>query len=343
VSGNVKRPEATEDVPCNLCGAPEYDVVGRIDREGRPLQTVMCRACGLVRTNPRPAVAAMDGYYASTYRTDYTGASAPALRKVLRGMLGARDRRRALQPLLRDGARVLDVGCGAGELVYLLRGDRFDASGLEPGEEYAEFARRVLGVPVQTATVDTADIEPGSRDVVTMFHCLEHVPDPRRVLAAVRGWLREGGVVVVEVPNVESTVQAPSHRFHYAHLFHFSGATLAALGEAAGLRVIRTTYSDDGGNVTCVFRRESDEERSSGIPGDREERRPEGLAGSRARTRSILQAHTALRHYLSPTPYRRAIGRLARRWREDRLLRRLGTLEAVLRWALADVRKSRLH
>jgi 2-polyprenyl-3-methyl-5-hydroxy-6-metoxy-1,4-benzoquinol methylase len=325
VSGDVSRPEATEDVSCTLCGAAEYDVVGRVDREGRPLQTVMCRSCGLVRTNPRPTVAAMDRYYASTYRTDYKGASAPALRKVLRGMLGAQARRRALEPLLCDGARVLDVGCGAGELVYLLRGQRCDASGLEPGEDYAEFARRALGVPVQTATVDTAEVEPGSRDVVTMFHCLEHVPDPRQVLMAVRGWLRQGGVLVVEVPNVESTVQAPSHRFHYAHLFHFSGATLAALGEAVGLRLVQTTYSDDGGNVTCVFRRESDEGR-----------RPEGLAGSRARTRSILQAHTGLRHYLSPTPYRRAIARLARRWRENRLLRRLGTLDEVLRWARQD-------
>ena len=316
------RPEATEDVPCNLCGAPDYEVVGRTDREGRPLQTVMCRSCGLVRTNPRPTVAAMDRYYAAAYRSDYTGASAPALRKVLRGMLGAQDRQRALQPLLREGARVLDVGCGAGELVYLLRGDGCDASGLEPGEDYADFARRVLGVTVQTSTADSAEVEPASRDVVTMFHCLEHVPDPRRVLTAVRGWLRQGGVVVVEVPNIESTVQAPSHRFHYAHLFHFSGATLAALGEAAGLRLIQTTYSDDGGNVTCVFRRETDQER-----------RPEGLAASRARTKSILQAHTAVRHYLTPTPYRRAMARLARRWREDRLLRRLGTIEDLLRWA----------
>ena len=321
----MTRPAATEDVPCNLCGAPEYHIVGRVDRDGRPLQTVMCRECGLVRANPRPSVAAMDRYYASTYRTDYKGAPAPALRKVLRGMLGARDRRRALQPLLRDGARVLDVGCGAGELVYLLRGERFDASGLEPGEDFAEFARRVLGIPVQTATVDTADVEPGSRDLVTMFHCLEHVPDPRRVLTIVRGWLRRDGVVVVEVPNVESTVQAPSHRFHYAHLFHFSGPTLGALGEAAGLRLIQTTYSDDGGNVTCVFRRESDDERP-----------PEGLAGSTARTRSILDGHTALGHYLSPTPYRRAIGRLARRFREDRLLGRLTTVDEVLRWARED-------
>ena len=109
-------------------------------------------------------------------------------------------------------------------------------------------------------------------------------------------------MVVVEVPNVASTVQAPSHRFHYAHLYHFTAATLAALGEAAGLRLVRTTYSD-GGNVTCVFRGDADEAR-----------RPVGWKRM-VRTRSLLQTHTALRHYLSPTPYCRAIARLARRWR----------------------------
>ena len=320
----MRRPAATEEVPCNLCGGRDYDVVGRADREGRPLQTVMCRACGLLGTNPRPAAADMDRYYAQEYRSDYKGASMPALRKVLRGMLGARERRRDLRPYLCDGARVLDVGCGAGELVFLLRQERADASGLEPGEEYADFARRTLGVPVQTATVDSAAIEAGSQDLVTMFHCLEHVADPRRVLTTVRQWLRPNALVVVEVPNVESTVQAPSHRFHYAHLYHFSGATLGALGEAAGLRLVRTAYSPDGGNVICLFGT-ADRETS-----------PADLQAAAARTRTILERHTPLRHYLSATPYRRAVGRLARRWREDRLLRRFRTVQEVVRWAAEE-------
>jgi SAM-dependent methyltransferase len=318
----MTRPAPSEETDCNLCGARDYEVVGRADRDGHPLQTVMCRCCGLVWTNPRPSVADMDGYYATEYRADYKGAHAPALRKVLRGMLGAQDRRRALRPLLRDGARLIDVGCGAGEFVYLLRRDHVDATGLEPGQEYADFARRILGIPVQTATVATAAVAPASQDVITMFHCLEHVPDPRGVLGSVRGWLKKGGLLVVEVPNVEATVQAPGHQFHYAHLHHFSGTTLGALGEAAGLRLVQTYFSDDGGNVTCMFRRLTDEER-----------RPSGLQEHLARTRRILTGHTPVRHYLSLTPYRRAIGRLRRRRREDRLLQRLTSLDAILRWA----------
>lgn len=327
----MSRPPATEEAACDLCGASDYDVVGAADREGKPLRTVMCRRCGLVWINPRPSIADMDAYYATEYRADYTGNATPPLRKIVRGMLGAHARRRALRPLLGEaphkGApyerKVLDVGCGAGEFVYLLRREQFDASGVEPGREYADFARRVLGIPIQTATVDTAIVAPGSQDVVTMFHALEHVPDPKRVIATVRGWLTKGGMLVVEVPNVESTVQAPSHRFHYAHLHHFTGATLGALGEAAGLRVVRTYHSADGGNVTCVFRRQTDQEHPPTA----------AMEASAARTRSILAAHSPVRHYLAPIPYQRALGRLRRRWQEDRLLRRLKTVDDVLAWA----------
>lgn len=320
--GAVTRAAPAEWVPCNLCGSASYDVVGRRDRDGRPLQTVLCRACGLVWTNPRPTAEAIDRYYEAEYRPDYTGTAAPAPRKLLRGMLGARDRRDALMRLVPSAASVLDVGCGAGELVFLLRRAGMEAAGIEPGGEYAGFARQVLGVPVQTASVGSAVVGPDSLDAVTMYHCLEHVADPRLVLERARTWLRTDGLLVVEVPNIDSTVQAPAHRYHYAHLYHFSGATLGALGEAAGLGLVQTSYSADGGNVVCVFRR------GPGASGSRLD--PAAAAG---RTAAVLRTHTSARHYLSPTPYRRALGRLARRWREDRLLRRLRTVDGIVGWA----------
>lgn len=316
----ASRPAPTEETACNLCGAREYEVVCRVDRDGEPLRTVLCTRCGLVWTNPRPSAADMDRYYESEYRSDYKGAAAPPLRKVVRGLLGAVERRRALESLWTPGARVMDVGCGAGEFVHVLRRAGIEASGLEPGREYAEFARATLGIPVQTTTVDAAQVPPASLDVVTMFHALEHVPDPRGVLRIVRGWLTPGGALVVEVPNVESTVQAPTHRYHYAHLHHFSAGSLEAVGEAAGLRHERTWFSPDGGNLVAVFRRRDDQERS-----------PSGLEAQAARTLAILRGHTAVRHYLRPGPYVRPFRRLRQRWRENRLIRRFPTVEAAVR------------
>ena len=317
------RPPVTEETACDLCGQRDFEPIASVDRNGRPLRTVMCRVCGLVWTNPRPSDAEVSAYYAVNYRSDYMHGRAPTRRKILRGILGAQERRRGLRVLVRQGIRAVDVGCGAGEFVFVLRHSGVDAVGIEPGEEYAEFSRRVLKIPVQTATVTTATIEPGSQDLVTMFHALEHLAHPRQTLNVVRGWLKKGGILVVEVPNVDSTVQAPNHRFHFAHLYNFNTATLAALGQAAGLWPLRCYLSEDGGNVTCVFRRVSDEPRQTvALPQNVES------------IRRILRTHTTARHYSSLAPYRRGLGRLMRRLREDRLLLRLPTVEAILAWGI---------
>ena len=91
------RPAAREETPCNLCGASTYVVVGTRDRDGLPLRTVLCTACGMVWTNPRPTAADMNAYYETSYRADYKGHRAPPLRKIVRGFLGAADRRRLLR------------------------------------------------------------------------------------------------------------------------------------------------------------------------------------------------------------------------------------------------------
>jgi len=315
-----------------LCGARNDVVVGTRDRDGHPLQTVLCRDCGLVWTNPRPTAADMNAYYETTYRADYKGqTSAPPLRKIVRGLLGAADRRRMLRLLLRKAPRdgtsnnpptMIDVGCGAGELIYLMRRDGVEASGIEPGIEFAGFAQTVLRVPVQTAAVEAATVPAASQDLVTMFHALEHVPDPRALLTTVRSWLKRGGQLVVEVPNIAARVQAPSHQYHYAHLYHFTGSTLGALGEAAGLRLVDTSYTGDRGNVICVFRREGDEERP-----------PAGLDAEAAATLASLRSHSVIGHYLSPVPFVRAARRVRRRLAENRLLQRVRTVEEALRWA----------
>jgi 2-polyprenyl-3-methyl-5-hydroxy-6-metoxy-1,4-benzoquinol methylase len=316
----AERPEPSEETACAVCGRREYEVVSLVDRRGRPLRTVMCTGCGLVWTNPRPSIEDVNRYYATEYRLDYAHSRAPTRRKLLRGLLGAEERRRALGDLLRPGVRVLDVGCGAGEFVCLLRRHGVEASGIEPGEEYADFSRRVLGIPIQTARVDTAAVAPGSQDVITMFHVLEHASDPRSALTTVQGWLSPAGRLVVEVPNIDSDVQAPRHRFHYAHLYNFNAVTLGALGQAVGLRLVDALYSDDGGNVTVVF--------GTGAHGPRPAAFPQNVAGMR----SLFARHTSLRHYLSATPYRRALVRLQRRWQEDRLLRRFRTVDALIEW-----------
>jgi SAM-dependent methyltransferase len=265
----------------------------------------------------------VDRYYASTYRVDYARQHVPSRRKILRGLIGAEERRQLFAKELRAGDRVLDIGCGAGEFVFVLRSRGVEATGIEPGEEFSDFSRRVMQVPIQTATVESATVSAGSQRLITMFHMLEHAADPLRALSTLRGWLDPEGRLVVEVPSVDATVQAPAHRFHYAHLYNFTAATLSAIGEAAGLSVLKTMHSDDGGNVMCVFGVDPRGPRAIA---------PVSLPDNVARLRSVFRTHRTVGHYAGFTPYRRAFQRLARRRREGRQLKLLPTMEAVLEW-----------
>jgi 2-polyprenyl-3-methyl-5-hydroxy-6-metoxy-1,4-benzoquinol methylase len=252
----------------------------------------------LVWSNPRPAEEEIRGYYSRQYRLDYKGRSTPSLRHVARSGRGALIRYRGLRPLLPPHDAILDVGAGGGELVYVLRQLGYDARGIEPDEQYARYARETLRVPVETGFVQDVSFPSGSLGAVTMYHSLEHVEDPSGVLSRLRRWLRPDGWLVVEVPNVEAICLAPHHRFHFAHFFSFNRLTLEALGRKTGFEPVRTAASEDGGNLTSVFRSAALEQE---IP---------ALAGNCARIAGVIRDHRPLSHYLSAAPYIGPFGRL---------------------------------
>ena len=241
-------------------------------------------------SNPRPSEDEVRRYYSNEYRLAYKGRATPSLRHTARSGRGAIGRYRALLPFLKEGDRVLDAGAGGGEVVYVLRRFGFDAIGLEPDEQYARHAREVLDVPVETGFVQDASFPSGRFDVVTMYHALEHVEDPLAILTRLRSWMVEGGVLMIEVPNVEATCMAPAHRFHFAHLYNFSGGTLTALGRRAGFDPLQMMTSPDGGNLIGVFRAAG----SGGPARDHEHY---------VTVAAAVRAHTTRRYYTSRFPY----------------------------------------
>jgi SAM-dependent methyltransferase len=211
---------------------------------------------------------------------------------------------------LKPDARVLDVGAGSGEVVYVLRAMGYDASGFEPNEGYARFAAEALGVPVRQGSWQTVDIAPESWEVVTMFHVVEHLESPFDVMCRARQWLKPQGLLLVEVPNVEAVCQQPHTQFHHGHLYHFNLATLEMMNRRAGYEVIRGATSSDGGNITVISQKcDATPPSSAKIPGNYE------------RVRSILRRHTAFRHLFSRYPYLRPFRKFAARIEEQRNVR----------------------
>lgn len=291
--------ESPATLACNLCESRTVSVLSRRSRSGQPMRTVGCEACGLVWTDPRPHD--VRRFYESDYRLEYKGTFEPKPKHVLRAGRVALSRLARIEGLLSGRRHVLDVGSGGGEFAYLLANRGLNVTGVEPNAGYAGYSRREYGLRVHTGFIDEAPIGRDAFDLITIWHVLEHTEDPAATLARLAAALRPDGRLVVEVPNVEATCQAPASRFHEAHLYSFNPATLRRMAERVGLVQIEAQVSEDGGNLTSVFARAADPAGASGVAAS--------LPGNFERVREVVARHTGWRHWTSLAPYRRAIAR----------------------------------
>lgn len=101
------------------------------------------------------------------------------------------------------GATLLDIGCGSGSFLEIAAAMGWHATGLEPDPKAVEVCRS-RGLRVYQGDISALDIAPESYDVITMGHVVEHVHDPRDLLAGCFRLLKPGGVLWIETPNLGS-------------------------------------------------------------------------------------------------------------------------------------------
>ena len=233
---------------CPICHSTERRVVSKVGKNLQPLETVMCTGCGLVHSNPIPTKAELDQFYSSKYRRNYKFASKPKLKHTLRYAPGSLERVNTLIKYKKtDQKKLIDIGSGSGEFLYMASKAGFDAQGIEPHIGYCEYTKSVLGLDVANSSLENADLEKESFDIVNLNHVLEHMPEPLETLILLRGFLKNDGILMVDVPDISTCRHAPWTQFHYAHIYNFNHDTLKALAEKAGFEILNK--GDQGTNL----------------------------------------------------------------------------------------------
>ncbi|WP_249693727.1 class I SAM-dependent methyltransferase [Stappia sp. WLB 29] len=231
----ISYPYTGETIDCDLCGCPDHKVICRHDRRFKKLQTVACLQCGLMRTNPMPTKAEIEEYYSNVYRLDYgLTLSRPSKRHLNRSHDQAKSRMELLRPVLKPGARVLDFGCGAGVFLHHAKTAGYETLGIEPGSQFASFARDELGVEVINDIWEQVEL-PHNFDVITAVEVLEHLRHPVLAMRWLADALANDGILYVTVPNMLPSKKETFRRFHFAHLYQFTPTTLTWVAAAAGL------------------------------------------------------------------------------------------------------------
>lgn len=279
------------ETACRFCGTVGAEVVSRRDRHGAPLVTVLCPGCGMLRNDPVPTQEELERFYRKDYRASYKGAAEPRLRQVWRNFERLKAHVAEFADVYgaqgaRHGGRWLDLGSGSGEFSFLAARMGAEVTAVEPNEGYAAYCREKLGLDVQGKVLEECDFAPGSFDLIRLSHVLEHMRDPVTSLDRLRGWLRPGGVIYVEVPNIEAEARnkLQGRLFHYGHIHNFTPVTLRHVAAMVGLVELEETKARSAGRCGAFF-----------LAGTGEVPDAEALARNAARMRVLMRDHAARR------------------------------------------------
>lgn len=229
---------------CPLCGKPTRLSLADKLRRGESRTVYYCPACDLGFLAETGSQEQLNAYYRRQYRKEYkpdiSTQTAPAeLFKTYSGFQSGR--LSLISPFLGKKTRLLEIGCSAGMFLWHARKLVGEAVGMDFDSASAKYASRKCGCPVYTSAISETPLRKGSFDVICAFQTLEHVRDPLAFVREAGEYLKPGGVLFIEVPNLKdalvSSYDLPYHSqfyYHAAHLYYFSRRSLGTLLAKAG-------------------------------------------------------------------------------------------------------------
>jgi SAM-dependent methyltransferase len=248
------RPLVPEvEVACDLCGSTATDTVATgVDFDYQTCRNtwsfVRCRVCGLEYLNPRPDVTALEVIYPATYEPFLFHETRNPFMRYGRAYVQRR-KAVALRRLAGDEATIIDVGCGSGQLLDLLR--RHGPKGWRLiGNDFSDLAAenvQRLGLEYLGGRFEELDTELRF-DVVVLNQTLEHLERPAAVVEKAALLLRPGGILFIETPSTDSLDARAFRRrrwggYHFPrHWTLFTEQTLGRLVGEHGFEVIEVRY-----------------------------------------------------------------------------------------------------
>ena len=216
-------------ISCNLCGKSGFKT---LEDDQQPYSVLQCTNCALVFVHPQPGPAELKNHYDNGYYKEWLDQQ-----KHRRIRMWERRVKQIIR--VRETGHLLDVGSGEGTFLTLVQKEGWQVSGTEFSEFAAKHAADALKTDIFCGELPDADFLENSFDVVTMWHVLEHVGDPKKYLEEIHRILKPNGLFVLAVPNVNNLVFQLAYRIvrghklklftmgeKEIHLYHFSPKTI---------------------------------------------------------------------------------------------------------------------
>ena len=236
---------------CPYCAARSRFVVESSDRNRRTTSDTFryyqCFSCGLVFMSPIPEN--LVPFYEGGYQP------IPGSLAELREIAAAEKYRMTPISRYKRGGKLLEIGPWIGIFSCNAKDAGFEVTALEMDHRCVEFLNQTLGIrAIQTdapaLTLAALSKQNDTFDVIALWHSLEHLRDPWRVIEEAVKCLNPGGILLIAIPNIESyqfsvLKSAWKHLDAPRHLFFYPSGALVALCRKHGLSSLEMTAADE--------------------------------------------------------------------------------------------------
>jgi len=242
-----------EYIPCNLCGARDEKVVykARYDLERVPElalkfkssgderlidQVVQCRTCKLRYVSPRLNIDAIVKGYSEgedpTFVSQARGREQTFARQL-----------RFIRKFTRPG-KILDIGAAGGSLLAVAKKMGWHVEGVEPNRWLCDWSKKHYGIALKPGILSDYKFPNNHFDLITLMDVLEHTGDPKAVLEECNRILKPGGIIAINVPDIDSWLHNVMGRrwvfYLSVHLYYFNRKTMKAMLRQAGFKPLRS-------------------------------------------------------------------------------------------------------
>ncbi|OGS22755.1 MAG: hypothetical protein A2252_10540 [Elusimicrobia bacterium RIFOXYA2_FULL_39_19] len=235
------------DIKCNLCGNSSFEMFER----GNTLNVLKCRTCGLVFLNPIPDTSILKDNYTGAYYKPWIDNLQTSRLKLFSNRWNRIGRHV-------NKGKILDVGCGLGEFLEYAKKNGAYPTGTELSSYAANYVKEKHGIDVINGTLESAKFPADNFDFISIWHVLEHVPDPTSTLKEMHRILKPAGKAVIAVPNLNNILyrlvyfifkrKIPrlfTEKEREFHVYFYTHATLRKMLTKAGFRIIEERIDID--------------------------------------------------------------------------------------------------
>jgi len=199
-------------------------------------QLIRCDFCSLVWQDSPPRPEEMSNHYGTDYHRVVVESVEVDLLKRWR-----HPRQRVLE--MCKGGALLDIGCSSGGFLRTMKTEDWVLHGIEISPNEAKMAAESTGAQVFVGDILDAPFAPQTFDVITALHAMEHVYHPQQVFRKVWQWLKPGGILYLQVPNIEGLEAHIFGSYWFGlemprHLSHFSPKSMRLLASSTNFEEV---------------------------------------------------------------------------------------------------------